>query len=292
MESHFAVTITIYLGLATPSEAAAAGVVMSVCCQCAERERECQKACPLDPPAISYDKEKFHMVVDKERCLGSSCAQCQDACPACVSRFYPPGDYCLLCDLCETDGQRKPACVEVCPNYALEYMAPQFPQHLERVHPDQKAEYLSKRLYPLPKDRISRPFRRALDDLLCVLFPKFFEIALFHGLSLHLLLQGEVVRDGDVHEPEISIALGHARLPDLVGEEGDHLVFVLPVNTGEGTVGGSRFSMRSGKGLPAPIELFQRGQGAQKRQVSLRHVGVSFPSRYWIRLSHVSIVYT
>jgi hypothetical protein len=47
--------------------------------------------------------------------------------------------------------------VEVCPNFALEYMAPQFPQHLERIHPDQKAEYLSKRLYPLPKDKIQIP---------------------------------------------------------------------------------------------------------------------------------------
>ena len=102
--------------------------VQNVCCQCSEKERECQKACPLDPPVISYDKEKLHMVVDKERCLGSSCAQCQEACPAHVPRFYPPdADYSLVCDLCETDGKRKPQCVEVCPNYALEYMAPPVP---------------------------------------------------------------------------------------------------------------------------------------------------------------------
>jgi Fe-S-cluster-containing hydrogenase component 2 len=132
--------------------------VQNVCCQCSEKERECQKACPLDPPVIHFDKEKLHMVVDSERCLGSSCAKCQEACPASVPRFYPPEvDYSLVCDLCEVNGERKPQCVEVCPNFALEYMAPQFPQHLERIHPDQKAEYLSKRLYPLPKDKIQIP---------------------------------------------------------------------------------------------------------------------------------------
>ena len=132
--------------------------VQNVCCQCSEKERECEKACPVDPPVIHYDKEKFHMVVDKDRCLGSSCAQCQEACPAHVPRFCPPdADYSLVCDLCETNGERRPECVEVCPNYALEYLAPQIPQHLERIHPDQKAEYLSKRLYPLPKDRLQIP---------------------------------------------------------------------------------------------------------------------------------------
>jgi Fe-S-cluster-containing hydrogenase component 2 len=132
--------------------------VQNVCCQCSEKERECQKACPVDPPVIHYDKEKFHMVVDKDRCLGSACGQCREACPAKVPLFCPPeADYCLVCDLCVTDGVRKPQCVEVCPNHALEYMAPQFPQHLERFHPDQKAEYLSQRLYPLPKDRIQIP---------------------------------------------------------------------------------------------------------------------------------------
>ena len=132
--------------------------VQNVCCQCSEKERECQKACPLDPPVIHYDKEKFHMVVDTDRCLGSSCGQCAAACPAAVPRFYPPDhDTCMVCDLCERDGVRKPQCVEICPHYALEFMAPQFPQHLERIHPDEKAEYLAKRLYPLPKDRVQRP---------------------------------------------------------------------------------------------------------------------------------------
>ncbi len=132
--------------------------VQNVCCQCSEKERECQKACPIDPPVIHYDKEKFHMVVDVNRCLGSSCGQCIAACPAAGPRFYPPTqDYPMVCDLCERNGVRRPQCVEVCPFSALEFMAPQFPQHLERIHPDEKAAYLTKRLYPLSMDEVQRP---------------------------------------------------------------------------------------------------------------------------------------
>ncbi|MDI7261036.1 MAG: 4Fe-4S dicluster domain-containing protein [Thermodesulfobacteriota bacterium] len=132
--------------------------VQNVCVQCREEERECQKACPVSPPVIYYD-DKFHrMKVDADRCLGSGCAACQEACPASVPRFYPPEyDTSMVCDLCEKDGERKPQCVEICPSYALEFMAPLFPQHLERIHPDEKAECLSRRLYPLAIDKIQRP---------------------------------------------------------------------------------------------------------------------------------------
>jgi anaerobic carbon-monoxide dehydrogenase iron sulfur subunit len=132
--------------------------VQNVCSQCSEKERECEKACPVDPPVIHYDKKNFHMTVDMDRCLGSSCGRCAEACPAAVPRFYPPDhDHAMVCDLCERDGVRKPQCVEICPHFALEFMAPQFPQHLERIHPDEKAACLAKRLYPLPRDRIQRP---------------------------------------------------------------------------------------------------------------------------------------
>jgi Fe-S-cluster-containing dehydrogenase component len=131
--------------------------VQNICCQCSVKERECQKACPLDPPVIYYDKEKFHMAVDIDRCLGSSCGQCAAACPAAVPRFYPPDhDSPMVCDLCERDGVRKPQCVEICPNFALEFMAPQIPQHLQRIHPDEKAASLAKRLYPLSADKVQR----------------------------------------------------------------------------------------------------------------------------------------
>lgn len=131
--------------------------VQNVCSQCPERERECQKACPLDPPVIHYDPERLHMVVDEDRCLGSGCGQCRDACPAEVPRFYPPQqDVSMVCDLCEKDGRRRPQCVEICPTQALEFVSPKIPHHLERIHPDEKADSLAKRLYPLPKDRVIR----------------------------------------------------------------------------------------------------------------------------------------
>ena len=131
--------------------------VQNVCSQCPEKERECQKACPEDPPVIHYDPERFHMVVDEDRCLGSDCGQCRDACPAEVPRFYSPEqDVSMVCDLCEKDGQRRPQCVEICPTQALEFISPKIPHHLERIHPDVKAASLANRLYPLPKDRVIR----------------------------------------------------------------------------------------------------------------------------------------
>jgi Fe-S-cluster-containing hydrogenase component 2 len=103
--------------------------VQAVCCQCPERERECQKACPVDPPVIYYDEAVQHMAVDEGRCLGESCAMCRDACPAAIPGFYPEQQDCaMVCDLCETD--------------------------VERIHPDEKAGGMAKRLYPLAQDRV------------------------------------------------------------------------------------------------------------------------------------------
>lgn len=132
--------------------------VQNICSQCREEERECQKACPLDPPAIYYDDKEFHMRVDVDRCIGYRCNKCGEACPAAVPTFYPPEhNYALVCDLCcGSDGVRRPQCVEICPTYCLEFLKPQFPQHLDRVHPDEKAEALSERLYPLPRTKVQR----------------------------------------------------------------------------------------------------------------------------------------
>jgi anaerobic carbon-monoxide dehydrogenase iron sulfur subunit len=131
--------------------------VQNICCNCSEKERECQKACPQDPPVIHYDDIEKHMSVDAERCLGSSCALCQEACPAHVPQFYPPDqDHAMVCDLCYRDGQRRPQCVEICPFNALEFMSPSFPQHMERIHPDEKARALAKRLYPLTRDKVQK----------------------------------------------------------------------------------------------------------------------------------------
>ena len=134
--------------------------IQSVCVQCdKEEERDCEKACPLDPPAVYYDSELLHMKVDTARCLGHRCGKCKEACTAEIPRFYPPDhDYPILCDLCESKGTRRPRCVDACPNHALEYMPSKDRRykvstaHLWRIHPDKKAEFISKRLYPLTKD--------------------------------------------------------------------------------------------------------------------------------------------
>jgi len=129
--------------------------IQNVCSQCSEEERECEKACPVDPPVIHYDAKQLHMVVDEKRCLGSKCSKCLKACPAKVPRFHSPSyDYAMVCDLCAREGSRRPQCVEVCPYSALEYMEPQFPQHLQRIHPDEKAECIAERLLPLSGHKV------------------------------------------------------------------------------------------------------------------------------------------
>jgi Fe-S-cluster-containing hydrogenase component 2 len=135
--------------------------IQSICVQCGDqRERECEKTCPLDPPAIYLDKQTLSMKVDAERCLGHNCGKCREACTAEIPRFYPPQhDYALVCDLCEKNGERKPQCVEVCPTYALEYMPERgrfeaSQAHWWRIHPDEKADLISKRLHPLKKDTV------------------------------------------------------------------------------------------------------------------------------------------
>ena len=142
--------------------------VQNVCVHCRQEERECEKACPQSPPVIHYDEEAMHMVVDAERCLGSSCGLCRDACPAEVPTFFSPEhDHAMICDLCDREGERRPQCVDVCPYYALEYLIPPFPgypHHMERNHPDEKAKALSQRLYPLPQNKAYLPPQEIWED--------------------------------------------------------------------------------------------------------------------------------
>jgi Fe-S-cluster-containing hydrogenase component 2 len=139
--------------------------VQVVCVQCEPEERECEKACPLKTKAIHYDKETQHMVVDQERCLGQKCLLCMKACPAGAIRTYPavlPKPF--VCDLCdpENTGNRKPSCVDVCPYNALYYRSSLdksgiMMHDVLRIHPDEKAELIRKRLYPMPKDCMFNP---------------------------------------------------------------------------------------------------------------------------------------
>ena len=42
--------------------------VQVTCVQCPDGERECEKACPVSPPAIYFDKDLLHMVVAQDKC--------------------------------------------------------------------------------------------------------------------------------------------------------------------------------------------------------------------------------
>jgi len=143
--------------------------IQVTCSQCQDEERECQKACPLDPPAIRYDNQLLHMVLDQERCLGQDCLQCREACPAKAIRNHPLSPKPFVCDLCDTEnnGKRNPQCVNVCPAGALYFKDLASREYsirdLMRKHADEKAELIAKRLYPLPKDIMWQPGWRSRD---------------------------------------------------------------------------------------------------------------------------------
>ena len=105
------------------------------------------------------------MVIDAEKCLGQKCLLCRKACPAKAIRIYPavsPNPF--VCDLCdpENTGNRKPVCVDVCPYTALYYRRSSdrhgdMMHDIMRKHADEKAELISKRLYPMPRDCMFNP---------------------------------------------------------------------------------------------------------------------------------------
>jgi len=139
--------------------------VQVTCVQCQDEERVCEKACPVNPPAIYFDKDSLHMVVAEDRCLGHECLACQRACSAEAIRIYPsvsPTPF--VCDLCDTDnnGSREPQCVNVCPYGALYFVKSSenfgySMQDILRKHADEKAELIAKRLYPLTKECMGYP---------------------------------------------------------------------------------------------------------------------------------------
>ena len=99
--------------------------VQVICVQCQDEERECEKACPVSPPAIYFDKDSLHMVIAEDRCLGNDCLLCQAACPAKAVVSYPQASPTpFVCDLCDTEnkGNRDPQCVSMCPTSALYFL--------------------------------------------------------------------------------------------------------------------------------------------------------------------------
>jgi Fe-S-cluster-containing hydrogenase component 2 len=134
--------------------------IQVTCAQCPDNERECEKACPVKPPAIYYDAKTRHMVIDEDRCLGLKCLRCREACSSQAIRIYPSiSSKPFVCDLCDVEntGDTKPECVDVCPFGAINFLEKiEFPSIYEsndimRRHADEKADLISKRLYPLTK---------------------------------------------------------------------------------------------------------------------------------------------
>ena len=146
--------------------------VQVTCLQCREEERECEKACPVKPAAIHYDEKTMHMVVDGDRCAGFKCGKCREACPAKAVRFYPSvTKKAFVCDLCDTEntGDRNPECVNVCPYTALYFKSTSvrfdyWIHDILRKNADEKAEWISKRLYPLTRKSMGNPGWRREDD--------------------------------------------------------------------------------------------------------------------------------
>ena len=145
--------------------------VQVTCCQCPPEERECQKACPLKKsPAIYFDKESLHMVVDEETCLGQKCLLCKKACPADAIRVYPAvAAKPFVCDLCDSEnvGERRPQCVDVCPYGALYFKGTQHGELMHdhvRKHADEKAALIAKRMYPMKRESMFNPTWRYKND--------------------------------------------------------------------------------------------------------------------------------
>ena len=133
--------------------------IQTTCVQCLAEERECEKACPLVPKAITYDSKTRHMVVDAVRCAGKTCLACVKACEAGAVRFVPEAsDVVFVCDMCDVGntGDRKPECVDACVYGALR-IRNNTPADNWRKSLEEKADLLAERLYPLAKNEMANP---------------------------------------------------------------------------------------------------------------------------------------
>jgi Fe-S-cluster-containing hydrogenase component 2 len=94
---------------------------IEVCVQCSSPG--CYYICPVN--AIEIHSETGARYINEEKCIG--CGKCTEACPLMpekqIIRFKKVGKKRIFfkCDLCK-DRIEGPACVELCPAYALDYL--------------------------------------------------------------------------------------------------------------------------------------------------------------------------
>lgn len=88
---------------------------LSVTCRLCE-DAPCVKACPRK--ALTQSKETGIIMVDEETCDG--CGWCVEACDFGAITLDPDKKVAMICDLCSSRPDKKPQCVEWCPEGALE----------------------------------------------------------------------------------------------------------------------------------------------------------------------------
>ncbi len=82
------------------------------CHQCFDAP--CIEACNFE--ALSRDPETNAINVDEEKCI--ACRQCIRECPYAAPSMHRDDECVIICDLCGGD----PACVDICPEHAIQYM--------------------------------------------------------------------------------------------------------------------------------------------------------------------------
>jgi Fe-S-cluster-containing hydrogenase component 2 len=135
---------------------------MAIPIQCSNcSDHPCVEACPVKPKVLQFDKNKFVLKVDKERCLGHRCGKCAKACQELRSEaihFYPPNhDYAIVCDQCDgagPNGEPDPQCAKNCPWGVFFYSSPKGGSGWRYAWPaDKIAKDLEERFKPASKKR-------------------------------------------------------------------------------------------------------------------------------------------
>lgn len=88
---------------------------LSIACRLCE-DAPCVISCPRK--ALEQSKENGLIIVNEDKCNG--CGWCIEACDFGAITLHTTKRVAVMCDLCSTRSDRKPQCVEWCPEKALE----------------------------------------------------------------------------------------------------------------------------------------------------------------------------